>query len=47
MQIDKINNLLELFYKQYQKNDKESIFLQSLQEPQKKIFMGRCLFKYK
>ena len=36
MEIDKINNLLELFYKQYQKNDKESIFLQSLQEPQKK-----------
>jgi len=36
MQIDKINNLLELFYKQYQKNNKESIFLQSLKEPQKK-----------
>jgi len=36
MQINKINNLLELFYKQYQKKNKESIFLQSLKEPQKK-----------
>jgi len=36
MQIDKINNLLELFYKQYQKKNKESIFLQSLKEPKKK-----------
>jgi long-chain acyl-CoA synthetase len=36
MEINKINNLLELFYKQYQKQDKESIFLQSLKEPQKK-----------
>jgi len=36
MQINKINNLLELFYKQYQKQNKESIFLQSLKEPQKK-----------
>ena len=36
MQIDKINNLLELFYEQYQKQNKESIFLQSLKEPQKK-----------
>ena len=36
MQIDKTNNLLELFYKQYQKQNKESIFLQSLKEPQKK-----------
>jgi len=36
MQIDKINNLLELFYKQYQKQNKESIFLQSLKEPKKK-----------
>jgi len=32
MQIDKINNLLELFYNQYQKENKESIFLQSLNE---------------
>ena len=31
-----INNLLELFYEQYQKQNKESIFLQSLKEPQKK-----------
>ena len=35
MQINKINNLLELFYQQYQKQDKESIFLQSLKEPRK------------
>jgi len=36
MQIDKTNNLLELFYEQYLKQNKESIFLQSLKEPQKK-----------
>ena len=36
MQIDKNKNLLELFYDQYQKQDKESTFLQSLKEPQKK-----------
>jgi long-chain acyl-CoA synthetase len=36
MKIDKINNLLELFYNQYQKKNKESIFLESLKEPQKK-----------
>jgi long-chain acyl-CoA synthetase len=36
MQIDKTNNLLELFYEQYLKQDKESIFLQSLKEPKKK-----------
>jgi len=36
MQIDKINNLLELFYEQYQKQNKESIFLQSLKEPHEK-----------
>ena len=36
MEVNKINNLLELFYKQYQKQNKESIFLQSLKEPQKK-----------
>jgi len=35
MQINKINNLLELFYEQYQKQNKKSIFLQSLKEPQK------------
>ena len=35
MQIDKINNLLELFYEQYQKQNKKNIFLQSLKEPQK------------
>jgi len=33
MQINKINNLLELFYEQYQKQNKKSIFLQSLKEP--------------
>ena len=37
MQINKINNLLELFYKQYQRQNKESIFLQSLKEPKKKL----------
>ena len=36
MQINKTNNLLELFYQQYQRKNKESIFLQSLKEPQKK-----------
>ena len=35
MQIDKINNLLELFYKQYQIKNKENIFLQSLKDPRK------------
>ena len=40
MQIEKINNLLELFYEQYQKQNKESIFLQSLKEPQKKYSWG-------
>ncbi len=35
MKIDKINNLLELFYLQYRKQNKESIFLQSLKEPKK------------
>jgi long-chain acyl-CoA synthetase len=35
MQIYKINNLLELFYKKYQKKNKESIFLKSLKEPRK------------
>ena len=36
MEIDKTNNLLELFYKQYQKQSKDSIFLQTLKESQKK-----------
>jgi long-chain acyl-CoA synthetase len=35
MQIDKIDNLLELFYQQYQKKNKESIFLQALKKPRK------------
>jgi len=35
MQINKTNNLLELFYEQYQKQNKKSIFLQSLREPKK------------
>ncbi|MDB9937119.1 long-chain fatty acid--CoA ligase [Candidatus Pelagibacter sp.] len=35
MQIDKIDNLLALFYDQYQRQDKEAIFLQSLREPRK------------
>ena len=37
MKINKINNLLELFYDQYQRQDKENIFLQSLKEPKKKF----------
>jgi len=36
MKIDKINNLLQLFYEQYKRQNKESIFLQSLKEPKKK-----------
>ena len=36
MKIDKINNLLELFYKQYEKQKKEDIFLESLKETKKK-----------
>jgi len=36
MQIEKTNNLLALFYDQYQRQDKENIFLQSLKEPKKK-----------
>ncbi len=36
MKINKINNLLELFYNQYQKQNNKNIFLQSLKEPQKK-----------
>jgi len=36
MQIKKTSNLLALFFDQYQKQKKESIFLQSLKEPKKK-----------
>ena len=36
MEINKIDNLLKLFDWQYQKQNKESIFLQSLKEPKKK-----------
>ena len=36
MEIKKINNLLALFYDQYQKQDKENTFLESLSEPKKK-----------
>jgi len=36
MKTDKINNLLELFYNQYQKQNQENIFLQSLKESSKK-----------
>ena len=36
MKIDKINNLLELFYNQYEKQNKENIFLQSLSTSSKK-----------
>jgi len=36
MEINKVNNLLELFYNQYQKQNKSSVFLQSLKEVEKK-----------
>ena len=36
MKLDSVNNLLELFYQQYKKQNKEDIFLQSLKEPEKK-----------
>ena len=36
MEINKINNLLELFYYQYQKQNKDDIFLVSLKEPKQK-----------
>ena len=36
MKIDKLNNLLELFYHQYQNQKKDDIFLESLKEPRKK-----------
>ncbi len=35
MEINKINNLLEIFYYQYQKQNKDDIFLESLKEPRK------------
>jgi long-chain acyl-CoA synthetase len=36
MEINKINNLLELFYYQYQNQNRNDIFLESLKEPKKK-----------
>ena len=36
MQVNKITNLLELFYEQYKRQNKENFFLQSLKEPKKK-----------
>ena len=36
MEINKVNNLLELFYNQYLTQDKTSLFLQSLKEVEKK-----------
>ena len=45
MEINKINNLLELFYYQYQNQNEDDIFLESLKNPKKKIFLERCLFK--
>ena len=35
MEINKVNNLLELFYYQYQKQNKGDIFLEALKEPRK------------
>ena len=37
MEINKINNLLELFYHQYLNQDKDDIFLENLKEPYKKF----------
>ena len=36
MEINKVNNLLELFYNQYQTQDKTSVFLRSLKEVENK-----------
>ena len=36
MEINRVNNLLELFYNQYQTQDKTSVFLQPLKEDEKK-----------
>ncbi|MDC0436272.1 AMP-binding protein [Candidatus Pelagibacter sp.] len=36
METNKINNLLELFYHEYQKQNKDDIFLESLKEPRSK-----------
>ena len=36
MEINKVNNLLELFYNQYQTQDKTCVFLQSLKEVENK-----------
>ena len=36
MKIDKINNLLELFYQKYEKQNKENVFLQTLKDIEKK-----------
>ena len=36
MEINKVNNLLELFYNQYLRQDKSSVFLESLKEVEKK-----------
>ena len=36
MEINKVNNLLELFYNQYLRQDKTSVFFQSLKEVEKK-----------
>ena len=41
MQVDKINNLLELFYEQYKKQNKKDVFLQSLKEPQEEYTWGK------
>ena len=44
MKIDKINNLLELFYEQYEKQNKKDIFLQSLKDP-KKIYTWEDVYE--
>ena len=40
MEINKIRNLLELFYYKYLEQNKDDIFLESLKEPQKKYSWG-------
>jgi long-chain acyl-CoA synthetase len=44
MEINKINNLLELFYYQYQKQNKDEIFLESLKEPRIKYSWEEIYF---
>ena len=40
MDFKKYNNLVELFFEQYQKQDKDKIFLSSLKDPKKNFSWG-------